>query len=71
VLYADLADSTKLVDEYQRPFAAEIYKTFLHCAGKIIRAEDGTITAYDGGASRASTAGTKLFLGKMCRPIIA
>jgi class 3 adenylate cyclase len=25
-----------------------MYKTFLHCAAKIIRSEDGTITAYDG-----------------------
>ena len=48
VLYADLADSTKLVDGYKDWFAAEIYKTFLHCAAKIITAEGGTITAYDG-----------------------
>jgi len=48
VLYADLADSTKLVDEHTKQFAAEIYKSFLHCAAKIIRAEGGTITAYDG-----------------------
>lgn len=48
VLYADLADSTKLVDEQTKQFSAEIYKTFLHCAAKIIRAEGGTITAYDG-----------------------
>ncbi len=48
VLYADLADSTKLVDGYKKPFAAEIYKTFLHCAAKIIRSEGGVITAYDG-----------------------
>ena len=48
VLYADLADSTHLVDGRTAPFAAEMYKTFLHCAAKIIRAEEGTITAYDG-----------------------
>jgi class 3 adenylate cyclase len=48
VLYADLADSTDLVDKYSASFAAEIYKTFLHCAAKIIRSEQGTITAYDG-----------------------
>lgn len=48
VLYADLADSTKLVDGQAAFFAAEIYKTFLHCAAKIIRSEDGVITAYDG-----------------------
>jgi len=48
VLYADLADSTKLVDGYKDWFAAEIYKAFLHCAAKIITSEGGTITAYDG-----------------------
>jgi len=48
VLYADLADSTDLVDQYSPSFAAEIYKTFLHCAAKIIRSEGGAITAYDG-----------------------
>ena len=48
VLYADLADSTKLVAGHANFFAAEMYKTFLHCAAKIIRSEDGAITAYDG-----------------------
>lgn len=48
VLYADLADSTILVDGYRPHFAAEIYKTFLHAAAKIIRSECGAITAYDG-----------------------
>jgi class 3 adenylate cyclase len=48
VLYADLASSTKLVDNYKPKFAAEIYKTYLYCAARIIRAESGTITAYDG-----------------------
>lgn len=48
VLYADLADSTQLVDGHANYFAAEMYKTFLHCAAKVIREEDGIITAYDG-----------------------
>jgi class 3 adenylate cyclase len=48
VLYADMADSTKLVDNYGAGFAAEVYKSFLHCAAKIIRSNGGTITAYDG-----------------------
>lgn len=48
VLYADMSDSTKLVDGYKPFFAAEIYKTFLLCAAKIIKAEHGFITAYDG-----------------------
>lgn len=48
VLYADLDESTALVDNYKAPFAAEIYKTFLRCAAKIIKAEGGDVTAYDG-----------------------
>jgi class 3 adenylate cyclase len=48
VLYADLADSTDLVDDYLPFFAAEIYKAFLYCAAQIIRSESGEITAYDG-----------------------
>lgn len=48
VLYADLDASTNLVDSYAPTFAAEIYKTYLHCAAKIIRSEDGVITSYDG-----------------------
>ena len=48
VLYADLDESTNLVDSYNPEFAAEIYKTYLSCAAKIIRAEGGEITSYDG-----------------------
>jgi class 3 adenylate cyclase len=48
VLYADLADSTALVDGFKPFFAAEIYKTFLACSARIIRNEGGVITAYDG-----------------------
>lgn len=48
VLYADIADSTILVDKYMSWFAAEIYKTFLRCAAKIISSEGGVVTAYDG-----------------------
>ncbi len=50
VLYADMADSTDLVDSYSHMhhFAAEIYKAYLRCAARIIKDERGTITAYDG-----------------------
>jgi class 3 adenylate cyclase len=48
VLYADLADSTMLVDNETASFAAEIYKNYLHCASKIIENEGGVITAFDG-----------------------
>jgi class 3 adenylate cyclase len=48
VLYADLAESTNLVDNHNPHFAAEIYKSYLHCASKIIAAESGKITAFDG-----------------------
>jgi class 3 adenylate cyclase len=48
VLYADMADSTKMVDNSPTWRSAESYKAFLHCAAKIIRHEGGTISAYDG-----------------------
>lgn len=48
VFYADLDGSTSMVDSMKWEFSAEIYKTFLHCAAKIIKEEDGVITAYDG-----------------------
>jgi class 3 adenylate cyclase len=48
VLYADLAESTNLVDGFKAWFAAEVYKSYLHCASKIIRDEGGVITAFDG-----------------------
>lgn len=48
VLYADMSDSTKLVDRSKPYFAAEIYKTYLACAARIIKDQGGVITAYDG-----------------------
>jgi class 3 adenylate cyclase len=48
VLYADIDGSTAIVDNFKPEFAAEVYKTYLHCAGKVIRAQGGMITAYDG-----------------------
>lgn len=48
VLYADLSGSTAMVDAKKWEFAAEVYKTYLHCAAMLIRDEGGTITSYDG-----------------------
>jgi class 3 adenylate cyclase len=48
LLYADLADSTKLMDGYKNTFAAEISKMSLHRAAKIIESDGGALTAYDG-----------------------
>jgi class 3 adenylate cyclase len=48
VLYADLADSTNLVRDFQWWFAAEVYKAYLVCACRIIRQNGGVITAFDG-----------------------
>lgn len=48
VAYADLDQSTALVDAKPWWFAAEVYKTFLYAAARIFRAEGGTITSYDG-----------------------
>lgn len=48
ILYADLSGSTRLVDAENWTFAAEIYKSYLHCAASIIRNEGGAIVSYDG-----------------------
>ena len=48
VLYADLADSTGLVEGHKDWFAAEVYKSYLDCACRIISRHDGEITAFDG-----------------------
>jgi class 3 adenylate cyclase len=48
VLYADLADSTELVKLESPAFAAAVYKSYLHCASKIIKKYSGVVTAFDG-----------------------
>jgi class 3 adenylate cyclase len=48
VLYADLADSTDMVNNYCAEFCAEVYKTYLISVCKIIRSNGGSITAFDG-----------------------
>ena len=47
-LYADMADSTLLVDNQKVNVAAETYKSYMACAAHIIKDAGGTITAYDG-----------------------
>lgn len=48
VLYADLSYSTLMVDTEPFHVAAEVYKSYLHCSARIIKANGGVITAYDG-----------------------
>ena len=65
VLYADLDDSTQLVDTKEPSFAAEIYKCYLMCAARIIRSEGGEITSYDGDRIMA------VFIGALKNPVAA
>src|SRR5690625_529618 len=80
VLYADLAGSTKMVKGYKDWFAAEIYKTYLYCAAKTIRANGGVITAYDGDrvmgvflgdTKNSSAAKSGLQINWTCREVIS
>jgi len=48
VIYADLSDSTGLVDSHKPFFAAEVYKSYLFAACEVIRNNSGTITSFDG-----------------------
>jgi class 3 adenylate cyclase len=58
ILYADMSGSTALVDENTASFAAEVYKTYLASAARIIKDANGSITAYDGDRIMA------VFIGK-------
>ncbi len=58
VLYADMADSTVLVDSYKHSFAAEIYKAYLIGSCRVIRERGGEITAFDGDRVMAVFVGT-------------
>lgn len=48
VLYADLDQSTDLVETKKWQFAGEVYKTFLYAASRLIRNHGGKIVSYDG-----------------------
>jgi class 3 adenylate cyclase len=48
VLYADLDQSTSLVEDMTWTFAAEVYKSFLYATARLINSEGGTIVSYDG-----------------------
>ncbi len=69
VLYADMADSTGLVNNFKDWFAAEVYKAYLIAACRIIRNNGGEITAFDGDrvmavfiGDRKNTSGVKAAL---------
>jgi adenylate cyclase len=48
VLYADIAYSSELVEEFQQKTAAKVYKCFLNCCSKLIIANNGVIRSFDG-----------------------
>jgi len=48
IMYADMRSSTAMVSDLSAKLAAEIYKAYLSCAARVIKANGGTITAYDG-----------------------
>ncbi|WP_246777033.1 hypothetical protein [Microvirga sp. VF16] len=43
-----MSGSTSFVHDDTWTLSAEIYKTYLYCAARIVRAEGGAITSYDG-----------------------
>jgi adenylate cyclase len=65
ILYADMADSTELVSDFDARTAARVMKSFLYCASRIVRANGGAIRSFDGdrvmgifiGDSKNSSAG--------------
>lgn len=47
-LYADLDRSTSMVESLNWAQSAEIYKTYLYCASRLIRHHEGQIVSFDG-----------------------
>ncbi len=79
VLYADLADSTALVKGFEDHFAAEVYKAYLVSACRLIRLNEGVITAFDGdrvmavfigGLKNSSAAKTALMINYVVKEVI-
>ena len=60
VLYADLDESTRMAETQQPEFAGRMYKTYLVCAARVIRSEQGNITAYDGDRIMAVYTGRRM-----------
>lgn len=48
ILYADMVDSSGLVESKKPEFAAEVYKAYLVTACRVVRHNGGEITAFDG-----------------------
>ena len=48
ILYADLADSTKLAMYSDKRVAAKVFKSFLSCSSKLIKHNGGKIRSFDG-----------------------
>jgi adenylate cyclase len=48
VLYADLAQSSRLATDFQQRTAAKVIRIFLYCMCRLIATHDGTITSFDG-----------------------
>jgi len=48
VLYADLAQSSRLATDFQQKTAAKVIRIFLYCMCRLITAHEGTITSFDG-----------------------
>jgi len=48
VLYADLAQSSKLATDFQQKTAAKVIRIFLYCMCRLITSQEGTITSFDG-----------------------
>jgi class 3 adenylate cyclase len=83
VLYADLAESSRLASEFDRRVAAKVVKAFLACCCRLIAHCDGSITSFDGdrvmgvfvGESKNSNAGKcalhiKYAVGQIIRPTL-
>jgi class 3 adenylate cyclase len=57
LLYADLAESTRMVEVLSEDLAARIYQTFAYCSCRIISEHGGVVTSFDGDRVMAAFVG--------------
>lgn len=48
LLYADIANSTQMVETFTDKFSARVFQSFVYCCCRIVRKHGGVITSFDG-----------------------
>lgn len=48
LLYAEIANSTQMVETFTDKFSARVFQSFVYCCCRVVRKHGGVITSFDG-----------------------